>query len=66
LVHAEDDDVVPVQNSLLFYEALLAAKVKAEMHLFEEGGHGFGMNNSKNTGKWMDWAKAWMVENKFL
>jgi len=65
LVHAEDDDVVPVQNSLMFYEALLAAKVKAEMHLFEEGGHGFGMNNSKNKGKWMDWAKEWMVENKF-
>ena len=66
LVHAEDDDVVPVQNSLMFYEALLAAKVKAEMHLFEEGGHGFGMINSKNKGKWMDWAKDWMVENKFV
>lgn len=66
LVHAEDDDVVSVQNSLMFYEALLAAKAKAEMHLFQEGGHGFGMNNSKNKGKWMDWAKEWMVENKFV
>jgi len=65
LVHAEDDNVVPVQNSLLFYEALLDNKVKAEMHLFQEGGHGFGMNNPKNKGKWFDWAIAWLEENGF-
>jgi acetyl esterase/lipase len=66
LVHAEDDNTVPVQNSLMFYEALLAAKVKAEMHLFEEGGHGFGLNNSKSKDKWIDWAKNWMEENGFI
>ena len=66
LVHAEDDDVVPVQNSLMFYEALLSAKVKAEMHLFQEGGHGFGLNNSKSKDKWIDWAKNWMEENNFI
>lgn len=66
LVHAEDDTVVPVQNSLLFYDALLKNKVKAEMHLFQEGGHGFGMNNSKNKGKWFEWAASWLEENGFL
>jgi acetyl esterase/lipase len=66
LVHAEDDDVVPVQNSLMFYQSLLNAKVKAEMHLFEEGGHGFGLNNSKSKNKWIDWAKNWLEENGFL
>ncbi len=66
LVHAEDDTVVPVQNSLLFYDALLKNKVKAEMHLFQEGGHGFGLNNSKNKGKWFDWAASWLDENGFL
>ncbi|ASU32475.1 1,4- -xylanase A [Mucilaginibacter xinganensis] len=65
LVHAEDDDVVPVQNSLMFYEALLNARVKTEMHLYQEGGHGFGLNNSKSKSKWMDWAKNWMIENGF-
>lgn len=65
LVQAEDDNVVPVQNSLLFYEALLNNKVKAEMHLFQEGGHGFGMNNRKNPDKWFDWAIAWLQENGF-
>lgn len=66
LVHAEDDTVVPVQNSLMFYESLLAAKVKAEMHLFQEGGHGFGLNNSKSKNKWIDWARNWMEENGFI
>ncbi|NHA05718.1 alpha/beta hydrolase [Mucilaginibacter sp. HC2] len=66
LVHAEDDKTVPVQNSLLFYDALLKNGVKAEMHLFQEGGHGFGLNNSKNKGKWFDWATNWLDENGFL
>ena len=65
LVHAGDDTTVPVQNSLMFYDALLAAKVKAEMHIFEAGGHGFGLNNSKSKDKWIDWAKNWLEENGF-
>jgi len=66
LVHAEDDNVVPVQNSLMFYDALLNSKVKAEMHIFEAGGHGFGLNNSKSKDKWFDWCKNWLDENGFL
>lgn len=65
LVHSEDDDVVPVQNTLMFYDALLNAKVKAEMHIFEAGGHGFGLNNPKSKDKWIDWVKNWMDENGF-
>ncbi len=65
LVHAEDDGTVPVENTLMFYDALLKNKVKGEMHLFEEGGHGFGMNNPKNKGMWFDWAVNWMRENGF-
>jgi len=66
LAHAGDDDVVPVQNSLMFYNALLASKVKAEMHIFEAGGHGFGLNNPKSKDKWIDWCKNWLDENGFL
>jgi acetyl esterase/lipase len=65
LVHAEDDNVVPVENTLLFYDALLKAKVKAEMHIFEAGGHGFGLNNPQTNDKWIDWCKNWMLENGF-
>jgi len=43
LLHAMDDDAVPVENSLQLLSALKAAGVKAEAHLFEEGGHGFGI-----------------------
>ena len=66
LIHAEDDDVVPVENSLLFYEALLKNKVKAEMHIFQAGGHGFGLNNPKSKDKWFDWAVDWLAGNGFL
>jgi acetyl esterase/lipase len=65
LVHAGDDGVVPVQNSLLFYDALLKNKVKAEMHIFQAGGHGFGLNNSKSKDKWIDWAQDWLRLNGF-
>jgi len=60
LVQAEDDDVVPVQNSLLFYNALLQNKVKAEMHIFPQGGHGFGLNNSTTKDYWFDRLTEWM------
>ena len=60
LVHAGDDTVVPVRNSILFYEALIAAKVPAEMHLYPTGGHGFGLHNTTTTDYWFDRLIAWM------
>jgi len=66
LVHAADDDVVPVKNSLLFFNALLNAKVPAEMHIFQAGGHGFGLENPKSKNKWFDWCRNWLDENGFL
>src|SRR5438270_675390 len=44
LIQATNDEL-PVRNSLLFYEALLKNKVPVEMHLYQGGGHGFGLNN---------------------
>ncbi len=43
LLHAADDPAVPVENSLVMFAALKAKKVPTEMHVFEEGGHGFGL-----------------------
>jgi acetyl esterase/lipase len=60
LVHAGDDAGVPVQNSLRFYEACLANKVPAEMHLYPKGGHGFGMYNRTTTDSWMDRMFNWL------
>lgn len=64
LLHAEDDDSVPVDNTLRLHEALRAAKVPVEMHLFAQGGHGFGLR--KTIGKpveawpelWRSWART--------
>ena len=62
LVHAQDDDVVPVQNSLLYYQALLQAGVPSEMHLFAHGGHGFGVRLPADltTTQWPALALRWM------
>lgn len=46
LMHAEDDDVVPVENTLRFRAALKKAGVPVETHLFEKGGHGFGLRGA--------------------
>jgi acetyl esterase/lipase len=43
LVHGTNDRLVPVKNSLLFYEACVKAGVPAEMHILDNGPHGFGM-----------------------
>lgn len=62
LVHAQDDTVVPVENSLLFYGALRAAGVPAEMHLFPRGGHGFGIRGTVGltAAAWPRLALAWI------
>lgn len=43
LFHTDSDDGVPVENSVLFYEALKRNHVPAEMHIFEHGPHGVGL-----------------------
>ena len=43
LVHAGDDKGVPSENSVLFYLALRKAGVPCELHIYERGGHGFGL-----------------------
>lgn len=66
LVHCKDDDVVKVQNSISFYDALQKNKVPSELHIYEKGGHGFGMNNPTTKDKWMDKLKIWMDGNGWL
>ncbi|WP_250318058.1 alpha/beta hydrolase [Pedobacter sp. B4-66] len=66
LVHANDDYGVPVQNSIIFNQALIANKVKTEMHLYQNGGHGFGLNNTTTSDDWFERLTNWMKSNKFL
>lgn len=61
LVHALDDQSVPVENTLQHLAALRGAGVPAEAHLFEEGGHGFGIRliQGKPAAAWPDLFLAW-------
>jgi acetyl esterase/lipase len=65
-VHATDDDVVPVMNSITFYGALIHNKVSAEMHIYKAGGHGFGMQNPTTKDLWMERCKNWMQSMNLL
>ncbi len=66
LVHASDDNVVKPDNSIVFYQQLLGNHVPAEMHLYQEGGHGFGLNNKTTKDNWMERCKAWLLMNGWL
>jgi acetyl esterase/lipase len=43
LVHTMTDSAVPVENSMMFASALRKANVPVEIHLYEQGPHGFGL-----------------------
>ena len=63
LLHAGDDDAVPVKNSLLFYDALVVHHVQAELHVYPQGGHGFSLALGK--GRLQDWTHLcarWLAE----
>jgi dipeptidyl aminopeptidase/acylaminoacyl peptidase len=73
LWHTFADGTVPVENSLLFANALRRADVKFELHIFPEGSHGLGLGSKETDTKdgkhyrpevevWADLFKTW-VEN---
>lgn len=60
-VHADNDTGVPVENTLLMYEALRKKKIPAELHILSEGGHGFGLGGSNNhIASWSKNLKLWL------
>jgi acetyl esterase/lipase len=67
LVHSTDDKTVPVENSLLFYEALKRNGVLTEMHVFEYGGHGFGLApKDRVLSSWTTLCESWMRRHGWL
>jgi acetyl esterase/lipase len=61
LVHGNNDTGVPSENSVEFYLALRRAKVPAEMHIYEKGQHGFGLNKEPGpVSTWPDRCADWM------
>jgi acetyl esterase/lipase len=68
LLHAADDASVPVENSLALEAALRSKKVATELHVFAEGGHGFGLRFAKGkpVEAWPDLVLAWWKRRGFI
>jgi acetyl esterase/lipase len=61
LVHAMNDDAVPVENSLRMMDALRAAGRPVEAHLLQEGAHAFGTGYANTPSeRWIDLFQAWV------
>ena len=67
LIHSDDDSGVLVENSVNYYLALRKHKIPAALHVWEDGGHGFGL--AKNRGSVKDWpyiCQNWMIQRKLI
>ena len=62
ITHAADDNVVDVDNSIRYFEALRHNKVPVEMHIYPSGGHGFIFRQPD----WIDPLLLWMKKNKWI
>jgi len=68
LVTADNDDKVDARNSTRFYDALKAAGVNAELHIFQDGKHGFAIRNAKGypVAIWTLLAEQWLRSNNII
>jgi acetyl esterase/lipase len=67
IIHSTDDKTVPVENSLMMYQALRTAAVPVEMHIFEYGGHGFGLApNDRVLSTWTTLGESWLRRHGWL
>jgi len=67
LFHAADDPVVPVNHSILYFEAMRKNGVPCELHIFDAGGHGFEMGQDGGTkSTWPEMVRLWMGKHGWL
>ena len=67
LIHSNDDTGVLVENSVNYYLALRKYKIPAALHVWEDGGHGYGLAKSRGSVK--DWpyiCQNWMIQRKLI
>ena len=61
------DDHVKAENSLLYFKALRAVNVPAELHIYEVGGHGYGIvPTGKPVSTWHHRLAEWMKQRGLL
>lgn len=63
LVHSSDDTVVPVANSIMYYQELVKNKINAEMHIFNTGGHGYSVKGieGQTVANWTSALENWGI-----
>ncbi|HZW31126.1 MAG TPA: alpha/beta hydrolase, partial [Isosphaeraceae bacterium] len=69
LVHASDDDEPGAQpeQSLALYRTLRGAGVPVELHIYDEGGHGFGVRRSRRSvSRWPEQCAEWLRHRGIL
>lgn len=67
LLHSKDDKTNPVNYTLVYADALKRVNVPVEVHLFEKGGHAFGLRPTKlPISKWPGLVEAWLRKIKIL
>jgi len=64
LIQAEDDKIVSVKNSIVFYQALLKSNIPAGLHIFPIGEHGFNLEPAHSN--WFNYCVLWLKENGWL
>lgn len=67
LIHASDDKAVVVENSIKYFSALQSNAVPSAMHIWEKGGHGFGMRGGEGAIKsWPVVAEDWLIQREII
>ncbi|MCC7053280.1 MAG: alpha/beta hydrolase [Gemmatimonadaceae bacterium] len=68
LIATQDDDAVPPQNAIAFHQAMIAHHVPGELHIWEKGGHGFGMLDGRPpvARAWLPVTLAWLAGRGLL
>ena len=66
LIHAADDETVPVANSIRFFEALQARKIPAQLMIYPAGGHGYGLNNATTGDRWIERCRQWLQSQGWI
>jgi len=60
LFHGADDEPVPVQNSLMYAQALAEHRVPFELHVPKSGKHGFGLGEPGSPQDWRGLGERWL------
>lgn len=66
MAHSADDKTVPVKNSIAYYEQLVKYGIPSELHIFQKGGHGYGLAVNRETqSAWPELCIRWLKASGF-